>query len=93
MTKGVSFVKNYQIQQEKKILNHTLLSAQKYSNIQNMPVEVSLIYRENKGVVLEICDLKFSKTFKYMHLSKSLLMFTVFPHENISSRDLSISFF
>lgn len=93
MTKGVSFVKNYQMEQEKKVFNHTLLIAQKYSNIQNIPVEVSLIYRENKGVVLEISDLKFSKTFKHMRLSKNFQRFAVFPNESISSKDLSISFF
>lgn len=93
MTKGVSFVKNYQIEQEKKVFNHALLSAHKYSNIQNTPVEVSLIYREDKGMVLEISDLKFSKTFKYMRLAKDLQRFTVFPHESVSQKDLDVSFF
>lgn len=93
MTKGASFVKNYQLNQEKKIFEHTLQRALSYAKMHNCPLEVCLVGGKNKEFSLQIEELKFCRSFKYIHLNTNKKVVYIFPNENLSFKDFGITFF
>ncbi len=85
MTKGVAFVKNYQLNQEKKIFEHSLDRAFFFSKIHNCPVEISLVSRAKEEVLFEIKDLTYSKVFKHMKLDSKKVVFSISPNEELKT--------
>lgn len=93
MTSGSSFIKNYQVNQEKKLFEAALARAHCFAKIHSKPIEACLTPVESKGVLLQIKPLKFSKIFKYLHYEGEKLKFYLMGRDMAHAENFGISFY